>query len=397
MVTSNNVKQFLFVLSGTEGPEEFARVKQLTESDNVNASWIAPENFRTLLPVGGQCISVPTFFSAGIRFWLYYPLVVNFFVARHLLRQRSAKLLLFQSGLCLALFPTVLIFRNSSYIFLMRVPWGKRKLRQGNWIIDSLVYLINCLGLLAAEKVIVTTYQMRSAILKEASFLGGRLAVLPLSLCRQGSLPERAKSALENQIDKAARFYERRERVSDDKLKLIQEFSLTEKSFVVTTFSEFLNLDVVSRLLHALSDSGDERLCLIIVGKGPEKSNAQALALGLGLDQRVVFVVGDSVPDRLFHGADLYFATSQALVMSDNLMKGLSAGISLIAIDNIESRELLEFEELLVKNDAEMISQRLIELQRNREELRLVRARCETIAKKYDFNWSLRASELVST
>ena len=115
------------------------------------------------------------------------------------------------------------------------------------------------------------------------------------------------------------------------------------------------------------------------------------------LPERLVLLGEKFDHEELFAGCDLFLACLGQPAMSDALMYCLGHGVPVFGFDVPELAEILESrDQLLPPEHAEQLAERLAILQRSREELKGVRARCETIAKKYDFDWTARALEIIT-
>jgi glycosyltransferase involved in cell wall biosynthesis len=125
----------------------------------------------------------------------------------------------------------------------------------------------------------------------------------------------------------------------------------------------------VDLLLCALSITSHARSCkLIIVGDGPLRSELEALAGQLGIEEQVSFV-GEQVPSAVrdyLRRSDIFVLPSASEGMSNSLLEAMAEGLAVIAADIAANREVVQpgVSGVLFDNQ-ESLGQRLDELVTN--------------------------------
>lgn len=141
-------------------------------------------------------------------------------------------------------------------------------------------------------------------------------------------------------------------------------------------------------LLRAFAAARQPGWQLQLVGKGPNRSQLEALALELGLDPAQVFLGRRSDIPELLAQADLFaFSTTAAEGFGIALIEAMAAGLPVIASDVPACREVLKggsAGELLPPGDVAAWTKRLAELMASSEQRQGLADRAEAHAASYD-------------
>jgi glycosyltransferase involved in cell wall biosynthesis len=148
------------------------------------------------------------------------------------------------------------------------------------------------------------------------------------------------------------------------------EMGLAPRDVLVLAVGNLLPIKGHSILLEALSrlPAGSDKAVLAIAGAGPEESKLRALAIDLGIADRVHLLgFRSDVPD-LLHGADIFAMPSRYEGLPMAIIEAMLAGRAIVASDVGGMRELLHDSSvglLVPPDDATALAQRLSELVRD--------------------------------
>lgn len=134
------------------------------------------------------------------------------------------------------------------------------------------------------------------------------------------------------------------------------------------------NADV---LLHAMSAIGDPRVKLAIAGDGPERDELRALAIALGVGERVRFlgaVPREALPD-LYTSADVFAFPSTTETQGLVQAEALAAGLPVVAADVPSNRDVVGDAGQLAAADGPSFARAISELGLGRRDALRERAR----------------------
>jgi glycosyltransferase involved in cell wall biosynthesis len=153
------------------------------------------------------------------------------------------------------------------------------------------------------------------------------------SVVARGALPERVR-IFANTVD-VARWRERAERLAARRRELRARRTLVDTDVVVVSAGRLVPEKGLDLLVRAIADAGDERLCLVVAGDGPERHRLKELAreLGVRLDIR-----GDLPEDGLaeeYTAADVFALLSLHETWGVVVNEAAASGLPLVVSERV--------------------------------------------------------------
>lgn len=381
----SKAKRVLCVYAGSEGLEEHARLREFSRAAKAAGYelWFAGPREITSPAFGSAELGrTAVLFSPSLlkHRWLFpigVSLLLPFWFLIQTIRARPQAIVSFLPNAALLAFPSAVISRAVFTLFMGRIPWlGGARLRRLGWL-RSLLYIRDCIGILAVQHVVVPTEVIRSAVLREAPFIKQYITVLPNGLFAN----DRPLSPTEH---------------AERKASTIENYSFPDRAFVLLAPSELHFREPMESLLHAISAADDERLCLLIWGDGREKVTLASITAGLGMSDRVVFLPLAQDLGEAVSGVDMLYLL-QERGMSPALVHALGKHVPVLGSDLGSLPEVLGATPLLAKaDDTQAMIESLELLLRSRDALKQARELAEAAAKKYTFNWGERAVQIAT-
>jgi 1,2-diacylglycerol 3-alpha-glucosyltransferase len=149
------------------------------------------------------------------------------------------------------------------------------------------------------------------------------------------------------------------------------------------------NLGLLLQSFRLMKAKARERMKLMIVGDGPALNGLKQLASDLGIADEVIFtgmVNPSHVPDYLA-AADLFVMTSKSEVKPLAQLEALAAGVPIVAVAAAGANDTITDgkDGLLVAEDAERISQGVMDLLFNPEQLARFKRGALDTAENYSY------------
>lgn len=127
--------------------------------------------------------------------------------------------------------------------------------------------------------------------------------------------------------------------VDRDRCRL--EWGLPAGSFVLGSVGRLVSVKNYGLLLRAVSQMGNERVYVVLVGEGPEREALTRLAETLGIAARVKFLGHRENVAGLLGAMDVFVLPSLSEGMSNTLLEALAAKLVVIASDVGGNREIV--------------------------------------------------------
>lgn len=153
-------------------------------------------------------------------------------------------------------------------------------------------------------------------------------------------------------------------------------------------------------LLHTLKLAVDKlpQLCLVIAGEGPARKSCMEQARQLGLIDHVHFVGYLNRNTELldcYHSADLFVFSSKTETQGLVLLEAMAAGTPVVSVAAMGTRDILIDcpSALIVEDNAEDFSNKLIDLLNDQLALESLKSNCE--AAVHEWNSTVMASKML--
>jgi|GEM_PF-413955 len=239
------------------------------------------------------------------------------------------------------------------------------------WIIRQMSYV----GLLASDRVAVVNEALGRAV---RDILGtkeeGRVILLP------NSVPSPSGEVL-------------------DRGAIRRRYGIPETAKVLITAGILNRGKNVEILLRALRVIDNDEILLIVAGDGPERATLEEMARKWELGNRVFFLGWLSQRDlwSLFSASDLYVHSSEGEGMPNAMLEALGSGLPCIGSKVPGVVDILGDGELLFEpSDAEALAGRIAHIFSARDCYLAVRNQCDERAKRFDFDWRDKVSQIVT-
>ena len=131
---------------------------------------------------------------------------------------------------------------------------------------------------------------------------------------------------------------------SDERVALRKELGFAADDVVLITVASLKPLKRIDALLEAAATlrSGGAKLCVVVAGDGSERRPLEALAVRLGIAERVWFAgVRDDV-ERLLRASDVFVLASRTEAFPNVVLEAMATGLPVVTTDVGSVREMVE-------------------------------------------------------
>jgi len=299
-------------------------------------------------------VKVPTWIR---RAW--YARVLFEFAAPYLLfyyvRKMKCRLILStKSEWSFLAVPAKFLTRRPLVTYLEVSPWVvRRSSRRSRW--RRMVGLAcDYLGLCSSTRIITSGKAVADELRSRIPFIKNRVtalqpaAIFPAEIAREnGTISKGAWTEWTN-----AQPARRRE--------LAKELDVPDRWLCVGSPVEMVERAQIEIVLRAFSSLRNERVALILYGFNAIKEFIRGIAVGLGLEEHVVFYDGAAEEKKVLGACDLFIIPIANGGASRLLGEALGSGAAVLAVDGPETIEIVAKKELLfAANHVEKTAQRL--------------------------------------
>jgi glycosyltransferase involved in cell wall biosynthesis len=301
----------------------------------------------------------------SIPFWVYFFLTVPLYMAWVGMKQRAHLISVFSPLYALISAPAKWVL-NVPMITFVRFPPHQNPVfsYRESCLITWMEGFFEKLGLAFSDKVLATSQAVREAIVKLCPKARGKTEVL------YNHLEETA-------FDKGFR-----------KDRLIEEFSLSENTFIIVTTGILHKRKNQDCLLRAFATAGKPQSVLMIIGDGEQRESLEQLAVELSVAERTIFTGWRNDVLELVQGADLFVFGSTQEGLSNSILEAISVGLPCLVSDVPENREVVSNPEQYFHPDQPaVLAEKIIRAIEDRKHYaRLLQSTLED-KKRFLFDW----------
>jgi glycosyltransferase involved in cell wall biosynthesis len=127
----------------------------------------------------------------------------------------------------------------------------------------------------------------------------------------------------------------------EQRQKLIQELKLVDDAFIIANTSIFEPHKNLEFLIAAFSHVSSEKVVLVLIGAGDQRSHLKKVARALGIAQRVIFTGWRDDARKLLQGSDLFLFPSLREGMSESLLEATTCKIPCLVSTIPENMEVV--------------------------------------------------------
>ncbi len=240
--------------------------------------------------------------------------------------------------------PARLLTRRPLVTYLEVAPWTIRRLSRKARIRRRIALWADIVGLCASTSVLAPNETVAGEIRRGIPFLAQRVRALnvrslfPEAILRAdsgGVRPESWREWLAGHTKRRREFTEKHQ--------------IPERWAVLSAPVELVERAHLETLLRAVSGLDTDRVALIFCGHNPEREFVEAMTVGLGLQDQVIFLESQIDLAEAFAASDMVVFPGVRAGASRAIASALGNGSAVFAADAPESREILVSEELLFK------------------------------------------------
>jgi glycosyltransferase involved in cell wall biosynthesis len=289
-------------------------------------------------------VAMPEKMREGLLFWLcfYFSALCSLF--RILRREHERRVLVSRAHYSFLAFPVCFLLRTRIVLVLNSAPWEERAVVLRGFFKRTAFAAIDRLGISAASAIVVPSESLKSALVRKHPSWAYRTRVVPRSLM---PLPEIARDEWgivddANWQEWLAEFHKR-------KRVLAEKYQLPEKWLYIAACGELATRKNLEVLVRAFSATENDRLALFLWGGNEERNFLQAMAVSLGLYDRLTFVDSSESLSEMLAGCDIVVQCSTVSGSATLLYEALGCGAGVLAVDSEENREILRQDALLFR------------------------------------------------
>lgn len=249
-------------------------------------------------------------------------------------RVRARSLVCSEPSLSALLVPVKILSRRPLITVLECAPWLARRAKTKARLRRGLGTVRDYLGLLSSTKILTVSDALAAEIKERVPFAAARVASLHREIIFPSALPRE-----QNGPPNAEAWRVWLSGQAERRRKLAEDFQLPDKWLYVLAPSELIGRKNLEVLLRALSTLETERVVLIFCGQNTERNYLEAMAVGLGVYEQLLFADSLSVSEVL-PACDLFILPATKPGNSQLLAEAIGSGTSVLASDIAENREL---------------------------------------------------------
>ncbi len=289
------------------------------------------------LEVCSHKVPIPRAVSSGLLFHLVFLLLAPFSLLLISWTTRVRSLVVFSPFFALLSVYAIIFARLRPSVVLECVPWAAYSERNISCVRRVVLTLLSQLGIFVCRRVIIST----NAGAREIS----------------DAIPAARITALSFAIEQANND---EEALNDSDLSLTSLFELPEDSIVVGMYDPLYTKEGIEMLLRSVSATEDPRFSVILFSEGPRRSEAESIAVSLGLHSRFRCSEDISYAMPFAEHCDIFVISPKLKAVTPWTLQLLATENILLAPNYSGYKELLKHEEFLFENDdVELLSSML--------------------------------------
>lgn len=178
--------------------------------------------------------------------------------------------------------------------------------------------------------------------------------------------------------------------------KILDEFSLDSRSFLITYTGLLQKLKNLELLIGALAKVKDKNAILLLVGEGNEKKSLKKLAESIGISDQIIFTGWRTDSRELVQGSDLFVFPSLREGMAESLLEAITCDLPCLVSSISENTDVIRNTEQHFPPDSpKILSEKINRLIEDKEYYRDLCKATNEDKKRFVFDWNVKFMNFV--
>lgn len=313
----------------------------------------------------------------GLVFWTIFSLWCPLYLLFTCLKIRPNRIVVFGSYYSTMFLLSKFFIRCPVHLFLRSLVFKINKLNQVPAILQVVSNLLEKVGIINATTIVCMSNSMRQEL---ENFLGYKLENTQLLANNIPKLPTKADSKLACPYNK--------ELLGPDTLVVLSAGVLDDRKNILYAIEACLPLSC---------DSDTQKVILLVAGVGPELERYKKLVIEAEA-KNIIFLGWIKKLEEVFAYCHVLLHPAKHEGQPNTIMEALSFGLTVLAADVPELREILEFDNLLFDLDnPNNLSRILANLKPGSEALLEMHKHCQMLKARFDFDWNAKALSIIKS